>query len=686
MKKRLDWLIPYALILAAVVIELVLGNFVYFSFVAGKTDTVDYSVGDSAYDVKGDKTQFSFNELDLELNSVSFRIKAKENAQTGEIPEPFDLKLNIYIIDERNSDYSLATSRTFPVTAKEQEITLYCNSGGKVSDMIFLTGQAKEEAEISDVTLNPQYKLGFNKARFLLIAAVLQLCFLLYARTKENKLLPYQTRRRRSLALSVGLSVAGAVAVAALSASGESLEPVAYPLEGDLRFYDPYIQQFDAFMKGQLHLDVVPDKAFELLKNPYDVMERINLNVDYLWDRAYFDGKYYSYFGVTPLLLVYFPFYFITGMLPHAGFVMAVFCVMTAVFFALAVEEYAKISGKKHFGYFTAFCAVSGFLASFALIIARGQQRFYYIAGMAGMAFSAAFIFFMLKAVGSQNSRIKKIIYFALAGISFGLGFHSRVNSVLPLAIVAAAFVVLWAIKRFRQKKIGAYFAEMAALGAPVIVAVVASMLYNKARFGGFFDFGTAYQLTVSDTSFYGIGLHGVMPAFFHYFLQNFHFVQDFPFIGLNHITPPDYGRYFYVDAGIGIFAMPFMLALLLCPLILKKKSLSKEKRIIFAVALAAIPITAFIDCCLGGVIFRYTSDISLLAAFLAAVTALEAAETALQKFGKDGYATFKKASFCLGGANAATALGAMLIKNGNFVSANPVVFEYIRDIFVFWN
>lgn len=679
MKKRLEWLVPFALVAAAIILELILGNFVYFAFVAGKNDTVDYKQSDFAYDVTGDKTQFGLGELGFELNSVSFNVKAKD-----ETVEPFELRVSVYVIDERNSDYSLAVARTIPVTAKEQEFTFFCNSGGKAEDLIFITGEAQSDVQISNITLNPQYKLSFNQARFLLILAVMLIGYMLHLRSAENKLVPYENRHRRSVALSVTLSVAASVAVAILSASSETLDPIAYPLKQDVRLYDPYIQQFDAFMKGQLHLDVVPDERFSLLNNPYDLAERTWRGIDYMWDRAYFDGKYFSYFGVTPLLLVYFPYYFITGSLPNAGLVMAVFCVMTAVFFALAVEEYAKISGKKHFGYFTAFCTVSGFLASFALIIARGQQRFYYIAGMAGMAFSAAFIMFMLKAVGSQ--KIKRIIYFALAGISFGLGFHSRVNSVVPLAIVAVVFVLLWAIKRFKEKQVGTLFAEMAALGAPVVIAVVASMLYNKARFGSFFDFGTAYQLTISDTSFYSIGLHGIMPAFFHYFLQSFHFVQEFPYVGMDYIAPPDYGRYFYVDSGIGIFAMPFMLSLLLFPTVLKKKTMSKNKKIIFTSALIAIPVTAFINCCLGGIIFRYTSDISVVAAFLAAVIMLETAETALQKFGKDGYAVFKKAAYCLGGANAATAMGAMLAKSGNFVSASPVVFEYIRDIFVFWN
>ena len=69
---------------------------------------------------------------------------------------------------------------------------------------------------------------------------------------------------------------------------------------------------------------------------------------------------------------------------------------------------------------------------------------------MAGMAFSAAFIFFMLKAVGAK-SKAKRLVFFALAGLSFGFGFHSRVNSVLPLAIISAVFVILWAIKRIKE-------------------------------------------------------------------------------------------------------------------------------------------------------------------------------------------------------------------------------------------
>ena len=54
-------------------------------------------------------------------------------------------------------------------------------------------------------------------------------------------------------------------------------------------------------------------------------------NVSYHWDRAFYNGKYYSYFGLAPLFMVYYPVYWLTGMLPttaFAGFLLAAFAVV----------------------------------------------------------------------------------------------------------------------------------------------------------------------------------------------------------------------------------------------------------------------------------------------------------------------------------------------------------------------
>ena len=63
---------------------------------------------------------------------------------------------------------------------------------------------------------------------------------------------------------------------------------IAYPIE-DVAAQSPYVQQTDAFLKGQIPLDVAPSAELVTLENPYDRDAREG--IDYLWDRAYYNGN-----------------------------------------------------------------------------------------------------------------------------------------------------------------------------------------------------------------------------------------------------------------------------------------------------------------------------------------------------------------------------------------------------------
>ena len=106
---------------------------------------------------------------------------------------------------------------------------------------------------------------------------------------------------------------------------------VEYPLNKVISSYDPYIQQFDAFMKGQLHLDWQPDEKLLVLENPYDISAR--QDIDYLWDRAFYNGKYYSYFGITPIVTIIYPFYFISGIIAAPLLIQFIYMLVFSIFF-----------------------------------------------------------------------------------------------------------------------------------------------------------------------------------------------------------------------------------------------------------------------------------------------------------------------------------------------------------------
>ena len=72
-------------------------------------------------------------------------------------------------------------------------------------------------------------------------------------------------------------------------------EPIKYEKGMDVYSRDPYVQMFDALQKGQTALDIEPSESLKALDNPYDYSERDANSVNFLWDRAYYKGKYYSY-------------------------------------------------------------------------------------------------------------------------------------------------------------------------------------------------------------------------------------------------------------------------------------------------------------------------------------------------------------------------------------------------------
>lgn len=75
---------------------------------------------------------------------------------------------------------------------------------------------------------------------------------------------------------------------------------------------DQYARLGDALIHGSLSLDLpVPDALAEL-DNPYDFESRYAASDGgvnpVFWDHAFYQGKYYCYFGVVPALLLYVPY------------------------------------------------------------------------------------------------------------------------------------------------------------------------------------------------------------------------------------------------------------------------------------------------------------------------------------------------------------------------------------------
>lgn len=677
--KQTKGILPLIILLvAAFAVEVIFSNFGWFAYVAGNRGTSDYSPEVDNVILYDDNRTVYLDMPSISLNSVSFNIRL--NSLDAD-----DTTVGIVyrLYDENATDIpSEVRSDVEAVGISPKRVTAFIRSQGNAERLEIFFKDCQQEIIVSDIVINPSYEFGFNSVRFCLLYVFACAVYVMKANGNAKKLRNSMNYAHAGY-VSAYVCVLASVAMWILNISKNDGNYIAYPLENAVETYNPYIQQFDAFMKGQLHFDVEPTAELLALENPYN--PDLRDGIYYLFDRAFFEGKYYSYFGIAPILLVYFPFYLITRGLPVDSTVTFILSLIAAVHLPLAVVEWAKLRNRNIRPWFAAVCAVGAFFASTVLIIQRGFTPFYYIASLSGMAFVSVFAFWLFKALGTEK-RKKRILYFAFSGLGFAFAFLSRINSVIVPAIMIAVFVVIYSLRKIREKKFSLLVAEMAALALPVIGAAGFFLYYNYARFGDPFQFGADYQLTIADASLYQLGADGIIPSIVHYFLQPFGFKGEFPYIGFDYFRLSDYGRFVYVDSNFGIFAFPFTLALFLSVFVFASKKASKEGKVLLASGIAALFVTAFANFCLGGVIFRYTSDISLAAAFISAVILMEICTTVQQNESKKVSSAIKGGAVALTAVTAVISLATCIQLNGNLVAYDPDIYDALKNFFVIWS
>ena len=266
----------------------------------------------------------------------------------------------------------------------------------------------------------------------------------------------------------------------------------------------------------------------------------------------------------------------------------------------------------------------------------RGRAKFYYIATISGMAFLSLFLWLLLCGISGtvrfvpkeddNPSRRRKLLLYALAGLAYGFVFLSRVNIALLAAFVVLPVIIFNVITekgeegktKFRRFK--HIISELLALGIPVIVIMAAQFAFNYARFDSIFEFGSTYQLTVSDISLNKIRLSDLPRAIYHYFIQPVSYSSDFPFVSLDYEYLGNYGRYVYVDTNMGLLSIPIMWMLFGSILVFANKKRSAAYKVTLGSTLLGMVAIALFDFCLGGALFRYTCDLTLLGAFASVV------------------------------------------------------------------
>lgn len=134
-----------------------------------------------------------------------------------------------------------------------------------------------------------------------------------------------------------------------------------------------------ALSNGEVEISGVPDNTkLEELENPYDSVEREKLKrgEDYIWDAAYYSGKYYVYFGALPAVLVMLPYYLITRKLMTSSVATLIFSLLSIPVLVITIKKiFQKYYKELPFKYM----ALSSLIMIFGthLIIVNVAPRFY---------------------------------------------------------------------------------------------------------------------------------------------------------------------------------------------------------------------------------------------------------------------------------------------------------------------
>lgn len=408
---------------------------------------------------------------------------------------------------------------------------------------------------------------------------------------------------------------------------GKEAELYEYEV-GDRLPPDIYGRQFDAWKKGQIELDVSVDPRLASLENPYDPTARSESKARYNWDYAFFDGKYYSYFGIAPILTVHAPIHAVTGKLPNVPMACLILAIAGVIATAFAYREVVlRFIGKPNRWIF--LLGLAGVVSAGGAYLGALCADMYYVAVLSAQVFSMAFVALAVRAMKTDKLWMRMTLL-VLAAIALTLTVWSRPTVALMCVAVFPFFIEF--IFKIKKDTLKDGLLTVGSFAIPLMAGAAAVMWYNYARFGSPLDFGANYQLTVSDVSLNTIDFKYLFSSFFSYFLCPMWQTEAYPYLGMQRIKVlPDGARYFYFDKYCGVFAYGLPLGILAYPCLAMIEKQKGERdyaktAVVALTALLALGI-AFSDFCIGGVNMRYVYDISVMLALVSAAVLLNLTE-----------------------------------------------------------
>lgn len=467
--------------------------------------------------------------------------------------------------------------------------------------------------------INKPLPVDFSVLRFILLTALFTFAWSVFKLSwRQGKVIVGSKRYRQITRSCLGVMLLGAAALFYATSPYQATEggfkfistgylPYSTPNHdllvplpqtvAEMEGSDAYTQLLAAFSLGQLSLTYPADPRLAQVTNVYDNSELFAKKIPFLWDRAYYNGKYYVYFGVAPLLTIYYPIYLVTGEAPCAALAAFIATVYALLGLYFGVTRLIRTLFRQVNPLLLGLSLITMALASGSFMM-QGLFVFYILPYLLAFAFlgltlgcaTELYTWVRLDRITTQRPkhqalnnqvlenqaqlkvsggrartlqccRIKAYGALVVLGLALvGMVTSRPLNLVYQLLLLAP---VLWFFLR-AAIPVRSKLKAAVCTGIPVLIGAILVMWYNYARFDSIFEFGQFNQLTVFDTHYHKLSLNFELffSVFYHYFFENFNLSANFPYVSPVFGTDPNLGNGSGVFERAGVLFFPFFWAL----------------------------------------------------------------------------------------------------------------------------
>jgi tetratricopeptide (TPR) repeat protein len=297
------------------------------------------------------------------------------------------------------------------------------------------------------------------------------------------------------------------------------------------------------FRAGQLSLKKEVPPGLAQLADPYDPAANDSYQ-DFTYrlrDLSYYKGSLYPYFGVTPALILLWPYVALTGKYLFDRQAVTIFCAIGI----LASVGLLRALWRRYFAEVSVGVVVA---CALALGLATGVPTMLPRSEVHEVATSCGYMLTMLALAAiwcALHETERRCRWLAVASVAYGLAVGAR-----PSLVFGGVILLVPVMQAWRERR--PILAPLMAATGPVVLIGLGLMLYNALRFDNPFEFGWRYQLA---------GKRQMMMQFLSprylwfnfrvYFLGPPHWIARFPFVHEIAI-PPQPAGYYWVPESLG--------------------------------------------------------------------------------------------------------------------------------------